>query len=73
MLKTWWAYVFLIIIFIFGLILSWCRVTLVGAIRRHITILNFKRLAAYIMFLHTKALYSAKIFIDAQLVQVLFD
>ena len=59
MLMTWRPYFFLIIIFLLILILSWCRVTLVGAIGRHITILNFKRLAAYIIFLDTETSYFA--------------
>ena len=51
MLMTWLAdFFFIIIIFLLILVLSWCRVTFVGAIGRHITILDFKRLAAYIMF-----------------------
>ena len=41
--------------FVFIFILSWCRVTLMGAIGRHITILDFKRFAANIIFLDTKA------------------
>ena len=57
---TWRAYffliiIFLIIIFLLILILSWCRVTLVGAIGCDITFLYFKRLAAYIIFLDIKA------------------
>ena len=56
MLMTWRAYVFLIFIFLLILILRWCRVTLVSAIGRHITILYFKGLAAYIVFLDNKAL-----------------
>ena len=55
MLITWRAYVFVIIIFLLILIPSWCRVTLVGAIGRHITIFYFKGIAAYIIFLDTKA------------------
>ena len=39
----------------FFLILSWYRVSLMGAINRHITILYFKQLAVYIIFLDTKA------------------
>ena len=55
MLMTWRAYFFLIIIIILlSLVLSKCRVTSVGAIRRYITILNFKRLAAYIIFINTE-------------------
>ena len=50
MLMTWRAYVFVIIIFLLILISSWCRVTLVSAIGRHITILYFKGLAAYVIF-----------------------
>ena len=47
MLKTWLAVLFfIIIIFLLILVLSWFRVTLVDAIGRHITILDFKRLAA---------------------------
>ena len=71
MLMNWRAYVFLIINFLLILILSWCRVTLVGAIKRHITILYFKGLAAYIIFLDTKTPYCAKRFVNARLVQVL--
>ena len=55
MLMTWRMDVFLLIIFLLILIFNWFRMTLVGAIRRHITILYFKRLAAYIIFLDTKA------------------
>ena len=55
MLMTWRAYLFLIIIFLLILILSWCRVTLLGAIGRNIIILDFKRLAAYNIFFDIKA------------------
>ena len=51
MLMTWLADFFLIIIFLLIFVLSWCRVKFVGAIGRHITILDFKRFAAYIIFL----------------------
>ena len=71
MLKTWRPYFFFIIIFILILILSCCRVTLVGAIRRHITILYFKQLAAYNIFLDTEASNCAKQLIVADLVQVM--
>ena len=55
MLMTWRAYFVLIIIFLLIVILSWCRVTLVGTIRRDITIFDFKKLAAYIIILDTNA------------------
>ena len=55
MLKTWQAYFFSIIIFVFIFILCWCRVTLVGVIKRQITIHYFKRLAAYIILAETMA------------------
>ena len=55
MLMTWLADFFLIIIFVLILVLSWCRVTFVGAIGRPITILDLKRLAAYIIFFDTEA------------------
>ena len=55
MFMTWWAYVFIIIIFLFIFKLSWCLVTLVGAFGCHITILYFNGLAAYIIVLDTKA------------------
>ena len=55
MLMTWRAYFFLIIIFFLILILTWCRVTLVGTIGCHITILEFKGLAGYYIFLDTEA------------------
>ena len=54
MLITWRAYVLPNFIFILILILSWCRVTLVCAIWRHITIFDVKRLAANIIFFETK-------------------
>ena len=66
---TWPVYVFVIIFFI--LILYWCRVTLVFAIKRNITIFYFKGLAAFIIVLETKALKFAKKFVNANLVQVL--
>ena len=71
MLMTWRPYFFLIIIFLFILILSWCQVTLVNDIGRHIIIIYFKRLAAYIIFLDTEASLCAEKLIDAHLVQVL--
>ena len=37
-------------------LLSWCRVMLVSAIQRNITIFDFKQLAAYLNFLDTEAL-----------------
>ena len=55
MLMTWRAYFFLIIILLLSLILSWYRVTVMGAIGRHITILDFKWLVTYIIFLDTEA------------------
>ena len=55
MLMTWLADFFLIIIFFLFLKLRWCRVTFVGNIERHITILDFKRLGAYIIFVDTEA------------------
>ena len=57
MLMNWRAYFFLIIIFFFFLIiiLSWCQVTLLGAKERNITILDFKRLAAYLICFDTEA------------------
>ena len=56
MFITWLADFFLIIIFLLILILSACRVTFVGAIRLHITILDFKRPASYIIFFDSEAL-----------------
>ena len=52
---------------------SWCRVTLVFAIRRQISILDFKRLATYIIFLDTTAPALAEKFVNANLVQNGFD
>ena len=55
MLTNWLADFLPIIIFVVILVLSLCRVTFVGAIGRHIIILDFKRLAAYIIFFDTEA------------------
>ena len=71
MLLTWQPYIFLIIIFLLILIFCLCRVTLVGAIGRHITIFDFKRLIAYIISLDTEVLYCAEKFIAAYLVHFL--
>ena len=71
MLMTWPAYFFLVINFLFNLILSCCRVTLLGAIVRIITILDYKRFAANIIFSDTEATLCAEKFINAHLVQVL--
>ena len=46
---------FFINMLFFILVLSWCKVTFVGAIKRHIIILDCKRFTAYIIFFDTEA------------------
>ena len=49
-----YTYFFVIIILLIPIV-HYCRVTMKGIIWRHITILDFKRLVAYIIFLATDA------------------
>ena len=60
MLINWLTDFFLINIFLLIFVLSWCKVTFVRDIGRHITIPYYKRLATYIIVLTPSFLNSQR-------------